>query len=128
MQHDKEWLKITTANEIVKVAVDEIIYVIADGNYSDLYLVDGYMRKMTFQLHYFEEYFSRLRYNPFTRVGRSVLVNKDHIRMISIPERTITFGGHTVAKTIKPIKDLTKLGRDTLKDLKKELSEEREIL
>ncbi|MDE6028640.1 MAG: LytTR family transcriptional regulator DNA-binding domain-containing protein [Muribaculaceae bacterium] len=120
MQHYKEWICIHTANEVSKYAVDEIIYVIADGNYSDLYLVDGQKKKFTFQLHYFEERFSQLRRNPFTRVGRSAIINKDHIRLVSIPERKIYFGGLSVVKTIQPLQG----GRDSLKDLKKELNEE----
>ena len=31
-----EWLRISTSTELVRVATDEIVYVRADGNYSDL--------------------------------------------------------------------------------------------
>lgn len=120
MPHFKEWIQIHTTNEVSKYAVDEIIYVIADGNYSDLYLVDGHKKKFTFQLHYFEEKFAQLRRNPFTRVGRSAIINKDHIRMVSIPDRKIQFGGLSVSAGIQPLQ----AGRDTLKELKKELNDE----
>ena len=69
---------------------------------------------MTFQLHYFEEYFERLHDNPFIRVGRSLIVNKRHIRMINITERLLRFGGHTISSEIAPLR----LGRDSLKELK----------
>ena len=36
-----EWLKIPTSTELVRVRTDEIIGVVADGNYSDLWLYDG---------------------------------------------------------------------------------------
>lgn len=39
---------------MVRVRTDEIVYVKADGNYSDLMLVNGQCRKMTFQLHQIE--------------------------------------------------------------------------
>lgn len=55
-----EWLTISTSTELVRVATDEILYVVADGNYSDLVMTDGTVHKMTFQIHYFEEYFGRL--------------------------------------------------------------------
>ena len=52
-----EWLRISTSTELVRVATDEIVYVRADGNYSDLMLTNGNSRKMTFQLHFFDEVF-----------------------------------------------------------------------
>ena len=48
-----EWFRIKTSSLLVRVAVDEIVYVKADGNYCDLVLINGRSRKMTFQLHYF---------------------------------------------------------------------------
>lgn len=109
-----EWLKISTSTELVRVATEEIVYVRADGNYSDLVLANGTTHKMTFQLHYFEEYFSRLHDNTFIRVGRSLIVNRRHVRMINIPEKLLRFGGHTISPDIAPLR----LGRDSLKELK----------
>ena len=71
-----EWLRISTSTELVRVATDEIVYVRADGNYSDLVLTNGKSRKMTFQLHFFDEVFQQLQNNMFARVGRSLIVNK----------------------------------------------------
>ena len=117
-----EWLRITTSNELVRVAVDEIVYILADGNYCDLQLANGSVHKLTFQLHYFDEYFQKLEKNVFTRVGRSLIVNKSHIRMINITDRIIKFGGHTVATSIPALR-MNKLGRDSLKSLKNEMAE-----
>ena len=36
-----EWLTISTSTELVRVATEEILYVVADGNYSDLVSSDG---------------------------------------------------------------------------------------
>lgn len=117
-----EWLKISTSTELVRVAVDEIVYILADGNYCDLMLANGSSHKMTFQLHYFEEYFQKLKNNTFSRVGRSLIVNKRHIRVINVPERVIRFGGHTIDSKIPALR-MGKLGRDSLKELKKEMTE-----
>lgn len=117
-----EWLKITTSSEIVRIAVDEIVYIIADGNYCDITLANGSKHTMTFQLHYFDDYFKQLDNNTFSRVGRSLIVNKRHIRVINVPERLIKFGGHTVSNDV-PVLRMSKLGRDSLKELKKELNE-----
>lgn len=120
MQHYKEWVCIHTANEVYKVAVEEIVYVIADGNYSYLYLVDGTCEKFTFQIHYFEEQFCKLHRNPFSRIARSYLINKDHVRTVNVNERDVRFGGLTVSDKVKHIK----IGRDSAKALKKELNED----
>ena len=55
-----EWLKIVTSNELVRISTDEIVYILADGNYCDIMLANGSTHKMTFQLHYFEDYFKQL--------------------------------------------------------------------
>ena len=36
-----EWCRISTSTELVRVATDEIVYVHADGNYSDFVLTNG---------------------------------------------------------------------------------------
>ncbi|MDE6561280.1 MAG: hypothetical protein K2K75_07870 [Muribaculaceae bacterium] len=52
-----EWLKIVTSSELVRISTDEILYILADGNYCDIMLANGTTAKMTFQLPYFEDYF-----------------------------------------------------------------------
>ena len=86
-----EWLRISTSAELVRVATDEIVYVRADGNYCDLVLTNGTRRKMTFQLHFFEEIFQQLQNNTFVRVGRSLIVNKRYmtaLRTFSLSQMT----------------------------------------
>lgn len=121
-----EWLKIVTSTELVRIATDEIVYILANGNYCDIMLSNGTTHTMTFQLHYFEDYFKKLRNSSFYRVGRSVIVNKRHIRVINVTDRIIKFGGHTVSDNVPSLR--IALGRDTLKDLKQEMTdyEERE--
>ncbi|MDE6008344.1 MAG: LytTR family transcriptional regulator [Muribaculaceae bacterium] len=117
-----EWLKISTSTEIVRIAVDEIVYILADGNYCDLMLANGSSHNMTFQLHYFEEYFEKLSNNPFSRVGRSIIVNKRHIRVINVPDRLIRFGGHTIDAKVPALR-MAKLGRESLQKLKNEVND-----
>lgn len=117
-----EWLKIVTSNELVRISTDEIVYILADGNYCDIMLASGATHKMTFQLHYFEDYFKRLKNSSFYRVGRSVIVNKRHIRVINVTDKIIKFGGHTITDKVPSLR-MSKLGRDTLKELKQEMSE-----
>lgn len=108
-----EWLKITTSAEMVRVRTDEIIYVCADGNYSDLVLTNGRKRKMTFQLHFFEDAFKQLHNNMFVRVGRSLIVNKHYVYVINLKEQLLVMSGQQLNSEVKQLK----VSRDALKQL-----------
>ena len=116
-----EWLRITTSTELVRVATNEIVYVQADGNYSDLMLTNGKSRKMTFQLHFFDEVFHKLLNNTFVRVGRSLIVNKRYIHVINLTEQVLLFSGQQISGNIHPIH----VSREALKQLKELLEEEK---
>ena len=129
-----EWLRISTSAEMVRVATDEIVYVRADGNYCDLVLTNGMRRKMTFQLHFFEEIFQQLQNNTFVRVGRSLIVNKRYIFVINLTEQQlilsggdmkepIVFYGQTKADSPQSIT----LAREGLKQLKELLENEKAV-
>ena len=116
-----EWLRISTSTELVRVATDEIVYVRADGNYSDLMLTNGKSRKMTFQLHFFDEVFQQLQNNMFARVGRSLIVNKRYIHVINLTEQMLIFSGQQIKSDIKPVN----VSREALKQLKELLENEK---
>ena len=118
-----EWLRISTSTELVRVATDEIVYVRADGNYSDLILTNGKSRKMTFQLHFFDEVFQQLQNNMFVRVGRSLIVNKRYIHVINLTEQILVFSGQQIKSDIKPIN----VSREALKQLKELLENEKGV-
>ena len=127
-----EWLRISTSTELVRVATDEIVCVRADGNYSDLVLASGQNRKMTFQLHFFNEVFEQLHNNMFVRVGRSLIVNKRYIYVINLTEQLLILFGGTMKEPItfygqpvlKQPRDIT-LSRDGLRKLKEQLENEK---
>ncbi|MCR5157828.1 MAG: LytTR family transcriptional regulator DNA-binding domain-containing protein [Prevotella sp.] len=116
-----EWLRISTSTELVRVATDEIVYVRADGNYSDLVLTNGKSRKMTFQLHFFDEVFQQLQNNMFTRVGRSLIVNRRYIHVINLTEQMLIFSGQQIKGDIKPVN----VSREALRQLKELLENEK---
>lgn len=116
-----EWLRISTSTELVRVATDEIVYVAADGNYSDLVLTNGKSRKMTFQLHFFDEVFQQLHNNMFVRVGRSLIVNKRYIHVVNLTEQVLIFSGQHISGDLRPIR----VSKEALKQLKELLEEEK---
>ena len=116
-----EWLRISTSNELVRVATNEIVYVRADGNYSDIMLTNGKSRKLTFQLHFFDDAFQQLENNMFVRVGRSLIVNKRYIYVINLREQLLIFAGQQLYGDIRPLS----VSRDALKQLKSLLENEK---
>ena len=116
-----EWLRISTSTEFVRVRTDEIAYVRADGNYSDLVLINGKTHKMTFQLHFFDEIFQQLQQNFFVRVGRSLIVNKSYVYVINLPDQTLMFAGPGVAADVKPLK----VSREALRQLRQIMENEK---
>ena len=123
---------------LVRVAVDEIVYIKADGNYSDLVLINGQCRKMTFQLHYFEDEIKKLQNaDMFIRLGRSLIINLNYVQMIDLIDQTITFGGKHLVRpprtnnphTWRPERDedsdiyTVNVAREALKSLKDQLVE-----
>jgi DNA-binding LytR/AlgR family response regulator len=117
-----EWLRISTSTELVRVATDEIVFVRADGNYSDLVLTNGKSRSMTFQLHFFDEVFQQLKNNMFVRVGRSLIVNKRYIHVINLTEQLLVFSGQQITGELKPLR----VSREALKQLKTVMENEKE--
>lgn len=118
-----EWLRISTSTELVRVATNEIVYVLADGNYSDIVLTNGKSRKMTFQLHFFNEVFQQLHNNMFVRVGRSLIVNKRYIHVINLTEQILAFSGQSLSSDIRPLR----VSREALKQLKELMEEEKGV-
>lgn len=131
-----EWFIIKTTSLLVRVAVDEIVYIKADGNYSDLVLINGQCRKMTFQLHYFEDEIKKLQNaDMFIRLGRSLIINLNYVQMIDLIDQTITFGGKHLVRpprtndphTWRPDRDedsdiyTVYVAREALKNLKDQL-------
>ena len=106
---------------MVRVRTSEIVYVSADGNYSDMMLTNGRSRKMTFQLHYFEDTFKKLHNNTFVRVGRSLIVNKRYVFVVNLTEQMLLFTGQTLNTDIKPMK----VSREALKQLMETLVKEK---
>ena len=108
-----EWLKISTSTELVRIQTEDIVFVQADGNYSDVYLFNGKPHKMTFKLHYFDEVFQKLRNNVFVRVGKSLIVNKNYIYIINLTAQELMLSGSSLKGEFK-----LKASKDALKELK----------
>lgn len=111
-----EWLRISTSTELVRVQTDDIVFIHADGNYSEVLLYNGKKHVMTFQLHFFEETFQRLKENFFIRVGRSLIVNKNYIYLINLTEQKMILTGGKLGSEYE-----VRASKDALREIKAKL-------
>lgn len=114
-----EWLKISTSTELVRVQTEDIAFIAADGNYSDLYLANGETRKLTFQLHFFEDSLKKLSEKSFVRVGRSIIVNKNYVHVINLGNQRLTLSGNHLKKDYE-----LSVSKEALRQLKETLEKE----
>lgn len=81
-----EYLFFNTSTEFLRLPPDSIVYITADGNYSEITTADGGKYLVTLQLGDIERQISNThrRYdNMFIRIGRSLIVNRSYITRIS---------------------------------------------
>ena len=111
-----EWLNISTSIELVRVQTDDIVFIQADENYSDVYLFNGKPHKMTFKLKFFQDAFLQLKNNFFIRVGKSLIVNKKYIYVINISTQELLLSGSRLSVEFK-----LRASKDALKELKDQI-------
>ena len=68
------------------IAISHLVYVEADGNYSDFFMRDAKTQfSLTMQLGEVEDIINKTRgVTNFARVGRSLIVNLDYVRSIDL--------------------------------------------
>ncbi len=104
---------------LFRAPTEDIAYIEASGNYCDVHLFNGEVVTMTFQLHYFVEALNKLQRNFFTRVGKSLIVNKNFVYAINIPDQNLKLMDHRMNKGFR-----LKASKDALKELKTTLEQE----
>ena len=104
---------------LFRVPTEDIAYIEASGNYCDVHLFNGETVTMTFQLHYFVEALSHLKWNFFARVGKSLIVNKNFVYAINVTNQDLRLMDHRMNQGFK-----LKASKEALKELKTNLEEE----
>ena len=95
---------------------------IIDGNYSDIFLANGKKENVISQLHDLMDKLTTLNYNPFYRVGKSLIINRDYIFKVNPGLQRIILSNSRLEKDI-----LIKASKEALKNLKEKLETEDEL-
>lgn len=113
----RKYLIISTANDLVRIVPEKIVYISSDGNYSTLVQADGDMRMLSFQLGQLEKMLaSQLGNdgNSFIRIGKSLIINRNFIYYINVPKQKLVLSdvatvNHTVTASREALKQLKEL-------------------
>ena len=89
-------LTIKNKNEVIYLRQDNILYILADGNYCNMYLVDGgAINTLTYQraeiARMMDEQLPEDCRKHFMLLGRSYLVNIDYVLRIQPSKQLLTF-------------------------------------
>ncbi|MCI7010849.1 MAG: LytTR family DNA-binding domain-containing protein [Prevotella sp.] len=109
-------LFITSRNGIEIINLDKVVYLKADGNYTDFYLADGKVRTHLSTLSVFADAI-HLRYqsaeepSTFARMGRSYLINVAYVSAVNLVNNKLVFDSDMV----KPLA-VTKAQLKSLRD------------
>lgn len=84
---------LTNSSVLVRVVAEDIAYVMSDGSYSTMMLVDGAKHVFSFNLSAFEKVLVGQLGNEsrtFIRLGKSLIVNREYIYCINLTQQILT--------------------------------------
>ncbi len=85
-------LVISKGTELLRVPIERLIYIAADGNYSNVVTQDGRKALVSFQLGQIEDMIDTQlgeEGSRFSRMGRGLIINMDFVYSIDISKQTV---------------------------------------
>ena len=115
------YLIIKTRDELLRIRIGQILYFEADRNYTKLLLSNGIQFTFAINIGKIEELLEKQVNGSneiLIRVGKSHILNKNHILQINLPKQKLLL----LAKTGKPIE--LNISKDPLRVLKETLEQD----
>lgn len=116
-----KYLVLTNSNEVVRVSPDRIVYILSDGNYSTMTLIDKNEHLFSFNLASFEKIIEQQLGNDaqmFIRLGKSLIINGRYIYYVNVSKQQIVLSDSSF-----PDKFTLSASKEALKALKAVLEE-----
>lgn len=111
-------LCINNRDEMVLISIDDIAYVIADGNYVKLIYITGMKRTLSVGLTKFFKMITNVFDNdskcPFVKLGRSIVLNQSYLYEINILKQLLLLSDNKMTFSIKMPKQLLKSYREMI--------------
>lgn len=117
----ERYLIIKTRDELLRIKIGQILYFEADRNYTKLFLSNGIQFTFAINIGKIEEILEKQLSGSsriLMRVGKSYIINKNHILQINLPKQKLLL----LSSEGKP-RELT-ISKDPLKGLKDSLEQE----
>ena len=116
----KDYLIISSSVELLRVALEDIMFISIDGNYSSIVLTNGESRMVTLQLGQLEKMISeRVKRDNvrFIRAGKSLIINCDYIFLINLSKQQIVLSdGRLSTHTLSASKDALKRIKEAIEN------------
>lgn len=116
-----KYLVLINSNEIVRVSPDRIVYILSEGNYSTMTLVDKEEHVFSFNLASFEKTIEQqlgTDAQTFIRLGKSLIINGKYIYYVNVSKQQIILSDSSF-----PNKFTLSASKEALKALKIVLEE-----
>jgi DNA-binding LytR/AlgR family response regulator len=125
----ERYLIIKTRDELLRIKIGQILYFEADRNYTKLLLSNGIQFTFAINIGKIEEILEKQvagSSNILMRVGKSHIINKDHILQINLPkQRLLLLTGEGKPKELVISKDPLKTLKDSFEKEMGKAEEER---
>lgn len=112
-----DYLYINTRDELFKVDLDKMIYVMAEGNYVNMYFRNGQRIIICTSLQSLEQMIlgviAKNKRGVFIRIGRRYIVNNNYITHVNVLKQQLVLSDMDV---VKPI--ILSVSKEALKTLK----------
>ena len=85
-------LVISTSNDLLRVAANQILYISSDGNYCNLFQTGGEIRLVTYQLGQIERMIAQQLpelSKHFVRIGKSLIINLNYVYYIHVAKQQL---------------------------------------
>lgn len=110
-----DYLTLSNANELIRIATESLVYISSEGNYSDIFTCDGEKRTVTMQLGIIEELIHQKLQNHevFARIGKSLIVNLKFVSYINPAKKQLSLSDcHTFKFNLEASKEALKKLKD----------------
>ena len=88
----KHFLVISKGTEYIRIPADQLVYISADGNYSEIVTHDNRKRIVTIQMGQLADMITNQlgeAGEDFARIGRSLIINRDFLHSIDSAKQQI---------------------------------------
>ena len=86
------YILISKGTEMLRLPLQKLVYISADGNYSDVHTLDGRSQMVSLQLGQLEDLIGNQLGddgNRFIRLGRGYIINIDYVYLIDIAQKRL---------------------------------------